>query len=181
MAGSARDDRGEARHAPLRRAAALSFFVLVALHVATSCAEAGTDDGTVVDAGSSSGAIAPATCPVVAPPAGGECLVPEGTTCAFGPCDTRFARCTGGAWRYSDNDPGQPICPSQPPAAGESCPPCFPTATSCLYGSADCNAADASTNRVVAACVSGLWTLGLEPCRDGGGPDVQGDGGPDAD
>ncbi len=155
--------------------------IAAALASSASCSDDGATDASLPDAGTSSGAVATATCPMNAPRPGEACLLPEGTTCAFGACETGYARCTGGIWRFSRNDPGQPVCPAQPPASGEACPPCWPAATSCLYGSTDCSAPDASANRAVATCAAGLWSLGFEPCRDGGGPDVQRDGGPDAD
>lgn len=153
--------------------------------LAAACGSTTTDDGTDVDAGTSSGAVAPAICPADAPSAGAVCTVPEGTTCAFGACDTLYARCVAGVWRLAQNGPGRPVCPAQPPAVGEACPACWPSGSSCLYGSVDCAAADASANRAVATCAEGKWAIGFEPCRDGGreggGPDVQRDGEADAD
>lgn len=165
----------------MRHVAAVLASVLAPLGLAAACVDEGVTDLGLAEAGASSGAVAPAACPSEAPLAGETCALPAGTTCAFGSCDRRYAVCAGGVWRLSQNDPGQPVCPAKPPAAGEACPPCWPQASSCLYGSADCSAADASANRAVATCASGRWAIGFEPCRDGGGPDVQGDGGPDAD
>jgi hypothetical protein len=46
---------------------------------------------------------------------------------------------------------------------------------SCRYGSADCSAEDASVNTGIAFCRDEKWVFDVRPCRDGGGPDVQGD------
>jgi hypothetical protein len=169
------------RHVGLRHVAAIAA-VLAPMALAASCGSGATDDPSREDAGSSSGAVAPAACPTAVPVGGASCSLPEGTTCAFGACDTRYARCASGVWQIAQNGLGRPICPAQPPAVGEACPPCWPSSSSCLYGSVDCAAADASANRAVATCgLEGTWVIGFEPCQDGGGPDVQRDAGPDAD
>lgn len=159
----------------------MAALAVLPLTLAASCGDGGAVNTTEPDGGAGSSGVASAVCPGAAPRAGESCLLPEGTVCAFGSCDTQYARCTGGVWRLSPNDPGQPLCPAQSPFPGESCPPCWPVATSCLYGSADCNAPDASENRSIATCADGRWSLAFEPCRDGGGADVQRDGGADAD
>lgn len=169
------------RHVGLRHVFAIAA-VLAPLSLAASCGSSALGDASSEDAGSSSGAVAPADCPGEVPVTGASCSLPEGTTCAFGACDTRYARCTSGVWQVAQNGPGRPVCPAQPPAVGEACPACWPPASSCLYGSVDCAAADASANRAVATCTAeGTWAIGFEPCRDGGGPDVQRDAEPDAD
>lgn len=138
-----------------------------------------TPPGT--DGGRSEASLERSICPKTEPMAGSTCLLPEGTTCDFGQCGTRIARCAQGVWRFGQNAAPKPLCPELPPDDVD-CPPCWPTARTCPYRSLDCSGEDASA---IASCLAGdggvkKWSLAL-PCQDGGGPDVQGDAGPDAD
>lgn len=165
----------------LRRVARLAAAFVTAAAVAAACGDSSPlvpdqDGGAVDEAG-----VDPAMCPEVAPVEGARCLLPEGTTCAFGACGVGIARCTRGVWRYGDNQLPRPECPATPPERDTACPACWPPETTCRYGSEDCTAPDASLNTAVAGCLDGGWTVEIRPCRDGGGPDVQGDGGLDAD
>lgn len=124
------------------------------------------DSGTADDTGT-----APSICPLIAPEAGEGCLLPEGTTCAFGACGTPIAECRLGAWRYGGNPPPRPPCPAEPPPAESACPPCWPASIACDYGT--CGDGDASTtNKALAACPNGTWVLSFVACSDAGA-DVQ--------
>lgn len=145
-----------------------------------ACSTETTTDTPGTDAGIDDSAVATAICPATAPAAGSRCTLPEGTTCDFGSCGTRLAQCSGGTWRFGSNPPPRPACPEQPPDIEAPCPECWPAEATCVYGSQDCSAADASLNTSVASCVNRKWTLEVRPCRDAGA-DVQRDAGPDAD
>lgn len=132
--------------------------------------EGGAEDGPALDGG----------CPTERPTTGSPCLLPEGTTCDFGLCATRLAQCSRGSWVVASNDPPRPPCPEIAPNMGTPCPACWSTDVACSYGSTDCSLPDASDNTTLAACPDGGWVVEFRPCRDAG-PDVQGDGGPDAD
>lgn len=132
-------------------------------------ADAMTDDATMTEG----------ICPGAAPQAGAECLLPEGTLCAFGACGTPIAVCTHGRWQFGGN-PASPACPDSPPASESACPKCWPETQTCRYGSVDCTAPDASANRTVASCPNGTWVLAFTPCADAS-TDVQGDGGAQKD
>lgn len=133
------------------------------------------------DSGDGNSSLQKADCPKIEPKNGLQCLLPEGTTCDFGECGTRLAQCTRGAWSVGANAAPSPPCPMDPPNTDIKCPACWPASVTCPYGSLDCSAADASINTAIASCPHGTWILDIRPCRDGGEPDVQGDGGPDAD
>jgi hypothetical protein len=137
------------------------------------------------DAGAETGSVQTAECPTLEPTNGSVCILPEGTTCEFGQCGSRLARCTRSAWNVGTNAAPSPPCPADPPSGDSKCPACWPPQVSCTYGSSDCSAADASVNTAIASCPNGTWILDIRPCRDGGiddsGPDVQGDAGTDAD
>lgn len=145
-----------------------------------ACTTEPATDAPNADAGIDDSAVATAICPATAPDAGTPCTLPEGTTCDFGNCGTRLAQCTGGTWRFGSNPAPRPPCPAQPPDIEAPCPECWPSDVTCVYGSQDCSAADASLNTSVASCVNRKWTLDVRPCRDAGA-DVQGDAAPDAD
>ncbi len=162
------------------RAAALGVTAAAVMALIGACTTATTTDTPSSDAGEGDSAVATAVCPAAAPDAGTRCTLPEGTTCDFGSCGTRLAQCTGGTWRFGKNPPPRPPCPSQPPDIEAPCPECWPAEVTCIYGSVDCSAADASVNTSVASCVNRKWTLDVRPCRDAGA-DVQGDSAPDAD
>ncbi|WP_146648154.1 hypothetical protein [Labilithrix luteola] len=154
--------------------------------IAAPCGESGSGEGESLVSGDGDSGTERAGCPQDPPVEGTVCLVPEGTACDFGGCGSKLVRCTRGVWRYGKNPTPSPVCPPAPPEG--ACPPCWPEFATCTYGSVDCDAPDASVNTAVASCVGGLWDLVIRPCRDGGddsgdggGPDVQGDGGPDAD
>jgi hypothetical protein len=148
--------------------------------LASACTDDPNLDTDAPDGGVDSGGVDRAQCPTASPQPGELCLLPEGTTCAFGLCGA-LARCTRSAWTYGENPPPRPPCPDTPPDPETSCPPCWPEKATCTYGSLDCTAPDASDNTAVASCEEGTWSIAFAPCRDGGGPDVQGDAGPDAD
>lgn len=142
---------------------------------ASACGSAqgvdGADAGASIEAGPVS--LAPkATCPARAPEPEAPCVLPEGTTCDFGECGTRLARCTRGAWRYGENPAPVATCPAVPPEADASCPPCWPASAICTYGSTDCAAPDASLNTARASCAHGVWSIDFRACGDGGA-DVQ--------
>lgn len=115
-------------------------------------------------------------CPEAAPDARAPCLLPEGTTCAFGACGTPIARCERGVWVYGGTPPPRPPCPALFPTADTACPPCWPVALTCTYGT--CFGPDASANTTVASCPSGTWRLDYFACED---EDGEGDGGAPAD
>lgn len=151
-----------------------------------ACEDGDAASSTAPDAGTPNGEVAAGVCPTDAPRAGDPCLLPEGTTCAFGACGTPIATCFLGSWVYGGNPPPRPPCPTEPPTPETACPACWQTTDSCSYGSEDCSAADASTNRATATCPSGTWVIEFVPCAnadDAGdaGTDVQGDAGGDAD
>jgi hypothetical protein len=178
----------------LRRWPALASASFVAAAIA-SLSEACNGDGaapsTAPDSGSTTGAVGDGICPALAPSPGDPCLLPEGTTCAFGSCGTAIAQCLYGTWLYGGNVGPTPVCDPAPPTEGTACPPCWPPAVVCRYGSLDCSAADASANTTLATCPSGSWRLLYSPCADAGdaghdgsadaGTDVQRDAEPDAD
>ena len=149
--------------------------------VAAACSEDLEQVPPPPDGGEDSGTVGLSECPKVEPSNRAACLLPEGTTCEFGQCGTRLARCTRGAWMVASNPPPRPPCPEAPPNTDVPCPACWPREISCTYGSSDCSQADASLNTAIASCPQGSWVLDIRPCRDGGGPDVQRDGGPDED
>jgi hypothetical protein len=134
------------------------------------------DDATPVDV---------ASCPKAEPANGSSCDLPEGTTCDFGSCGTRLARCARGLWVVAGNPEPSPPCPEAPPTADASCPPCWPDGKVCTYYAAACLDPDASgpLNVATASCPSGSWQLDLAACDppEGGGADVQGDSGPAGD
>jgi hypothetical protein len=151
---------------------------LVVLVLAGACSD---EPGVTVpsaDASTGGGNVAEGVCPTIAPEPGEACLLPEGTTCAFGACGTPIAECRRGVWRYGGNPPPNPPCPApEPPPSESACPPCWPAAVTCSYGT--CTGPDASTNLAVASCPNGTWLLEFTPCAEAGA-DVQEDGGPDA-
>jgi hypothetical protein len=161
--------------------ASASVVVAASVALGGACTTTSVDVSTEAGSGEDGAALDLATCPKTAPAGGSLCLLPEGTTCDFGSCGITIARCSQGAWRFASNAPPSPSCPEAPPNPDVACPACWPAAITCPYGSADCSAADASANTAVASCPHGTWVLDIRPCRDGGGADVQGDGGPDAD
>ena len=168
----------------LRTLAQLALALVLGVGLATAAGACG-DDATVIppeaDSSDEASSVSRDDCPTTAPVNGSVCLLPEGTTCDFGLCGTRLARCTQGAWQTGSNARPSPPCPEDPPSADIACPACWPVSVSCTYGSTNCAAKDASLNTATASCPSGKWILDIRPCRDGGGPDVQGDGGPEAD
>ncbi len=160
---------------------------VVALVVVGACGDDPAGMSATNDAGNPSAVLEESLCPDAAPEGGEGCVVPEGTTCAFGACGSSVAQCAAGAWRYAGNPPPRPPCPTDFPASESACPPCWPAGVTCVYGSRDCDAPDASEKFTIASCPSGRWTLDSFPCAsltDGGkdaGADVQGDADADAD
>jgi hypothetical protein len=159
--------------------------------IATVFAACGDEPGArpaSAEGGGAPGLLGDSVCPETAPDAGARCVLPEGTTCAFGACGSSIAQCSLGAWRYSGNPPPRPPCPEDFPVSESACPPCWPIEVECTYGSSDCSVADASTNTTVASCVDGgaggplRWSLRSFPCAvTDAGADVQRDAEPDAD
>jgi hypothetical protein len=149
--------------------------------LAGACGDSSSTTSNGLDSGQETSSVTLAECPPAEPTNGSVCLLPEGTTCDFGQCGTRLAQCTRGTWRLGANAAPNPPCPADPPSTDMKCPACWPAKVKCTYGSTDCSAADASVNTAIASCPNGTWLLDIRPCRDGGGPDVQGDGGADAD
>jgi hypothetical protein len=173
--------RARSRVRVLGSLAAALLVVAAAVALGGACTTMSVDVSTEAGSGDDSAALDRASCPKAAPTGGALCLLPEGTTCDFGGCGITIARCSQGAWRYASNTPPTPPCPEAPPNPDVACPACWPAAVTCPYGSTNCSAADASANTAVASCPHGTWVLDIRPCRDGGGSDVQGDGGLDAD
>ena len=149
--------------------------------LAGACGEGAMTITPTEDGGEESGSLQRADCPAAEPANGSLCLLPEGTTCDFGQCGPLLARCSQGVWTRAGNPTAGPKCPDKSPTEGVKCPACWPVTLSCPYGSTDCSLPDASPNKAVASCPAGTWVLDYQPCRDGGGADVQRDGGPDAD
>lgn len=181
--------RGRFTFGPVKPLAVLGVALSVASRIAVGCTDEVPVDKARPDSGAPPAALGESVCPDVAPAPGEACLLPEGTTCAFGACGSPIAKCTLGAWRYSGNpDSGNPTpCPKDFPASESACPPCWPSGVECTYGSTDCSAPDASANRTVASCVGGpgeplRWSLRSSPCAvTDAGADVQGDADADAD
>lgn len=156
--------------------------------IAGACSDDASDPSRDADAGGSAGTLGSGICPEVAPDASEPCLLPEGTTCAFGACGTPIARCERGAWVYGATPPPSPPCPALFPMSESPCPPCWPADLSCTYGT--CIGADASANTTVASCPNGAWKLDYFPCDaspdppdepSDAGADVQRDSEADAD
>lgn len=162
-----------------RHAALLVVFARLCAAIGGCTSDNVASSSKTADAGLDDTAVGDGICPAVAPDGGAVCLLPTGTACAYGACNTSIAECTGGYWRYGGNPPGPP-CPQTPPASESACPPCWPESQTCAYGSNDCSQPDASVNRTIASCAGGTWTLAFYPCADAS-TDVQGDGGRDRD
>ncbi len=169
-----------------RRVTSLGITFVVMAAIAVAC---GDDPGTSPDGGDSGsplGVLGDSVCPKTAPDAGEACVLPEGTTCAFGACGSPIARCSLGAWRYSGNPQPRPQCPTDFPVPESACPPCWTAGVECTYGT--CSGPDASANTTVASCVDAgaerpaTWNLRSFSCGGSdAGADVQGDAAPDAD
>lgn len=156
--------------------------LVVAAAAASACNADGLDVASDGDGGVDAGLVERATCPDKPPRDGAACALPEGTTCDFGRCGTRIAKCTAGAWRFGGNLPPTPPCPATPPESEAGCPPCWPAEITCTYFAERCSDPDAAAgqNIAVASCPAGRWELDITPCRDAGA-DVQGDGGVEGD
>jgi hypothetical protein len=169
----------------LQRRLALLLLALAAFTaIVGACGDGGLAPSAEADSGSAPAAVGEGICPRSAPAPSAACVLPEGTTCAFGACGTPIAQCIHGAWLYGGNPPPRPPCPDPAPPAPESaCPPCWPADVTCRYGSEDCSSADASANRTVASCPNGVWLLEFSPCAAPPPParPASGDGGADAD
>lgn len=163
-----------------RRLTLAGALALVCVGIAGACADEPGGGAPVADAGASSGTVASAICPEVAPEALAPCDVPDGTTCVFGACGSPIVECARGAWRYGANPPAQPQCPALFPTPDAPCPPCWSADATCTYGS--CAGDAASANTTVASCPSGTWALEYFPCPiPDAGADVQRDSEADAD
>lgn len=169
------------RFGPLAQLAAALVLGSASAAVAGACVDTSLTVADAPDSGDGNSSLQRADCPKKEPQNGSLCLLPEGTTCDFGLCGTRLARCTRGAWSAGANAPPSPACPKDPPNKDVPCPDCWPPLVSCTYGSKDCSLTDASINTTITSCPNGKWVVDIRPCRDGGEPDVQRDGGPDAD
>lgn len=148
---------------------------------ASACGHEPSSGALSVAEEASSGVVSPGECPLLVPANGAMCALPEGTTCDFGRCGTRVARCAHGTWQFGSNSAPAPPCPADVPIRGSFCPPCWPTEATCFYGNDACRAPDASPLLSRATCPQSTWLVAVEACRDGGGADVQRDGEPDAD
>jgi len=148
--------------------------------IASACGTDMADPPEGFDAAAEGAAVLDGGCPVARPTNGAACLLPEGTTCDFGLCGTRLARCSGGSWKVAANAPPRPPCPEIAPNIETPCPACWAADVTCRYGSSNCSLPDASDNTTFATCPTGRWVVEFRPCRDAG-PDVQGDGGLGAD
>lgn len=168
------------RARPLAQIAGVLLSAAAAVAIASACGTDNADPSAPEEAGAESGAVLDGGCPVTRPANGAICLLPEGTTCDFGLCGTRLARCSAGQWQVASNLPPRPPCPKDPPNIDTSCPACWSADVTCSYGSDDCSLPDASDNTTLATCPAGAWVVEFRPCRDAG-PDVQGDGGLGAD
>lgn len=171
-----------------RSFAVLAVASVLVVAIAAACGEDPGVSPLSADAGHVPGVLGDSVCPDAAPEAGEGCVLPEGTTCAFGVCGSPIARCSLGAWRYSGNPQPTPLCPKDFPVSESACPPCWPPELECTYGSRDCTAPDASANTTVASCVDGgpdrplQWSLRSFPCGIlDAGTDVQSDAAFDAD
>ncbi|MBN9163082.1 MAG: hypothetical protein BGO98_36525 [Myxococcales bacterium 68-20] len=171
-----------------RSLAALIAAIVSIATIAGACGDDPSVNPTSPDSGDPLEMLGESVCPDAAPGAGEGCVVPEGTTCAYGVCSP-IAQCSQGAWRYSGNPPARPPCPKDFPVSDSVCPPCWPTGLECTYGSRDCSMPDASANTTVASCADGgagsplRWSLRTFPCVavTDAGADVQRDAEPDAD
>ena len=59
-------------------------------------------------------------CPAALPVNGSACSA-EGLSCSYGECCPTFAQCQQGKWQVAAAPCAAPICPDQPPEAGEAC------------------------------------------------------------
>jgi hypothetical protein len=165
-----------------RRLAMLGALMPFLLAIAVACSEEAPAAKSTSNPPPPVGGLEDSVCPVAAPDPGQACLLPDGTTCAFGACNSAIAQCLGGAWHYSGNQAQNPPCPTDFPLAGAVCPSCWAPDASCVYGSSDCSAPDASANTTVASCPGGHWILTTFPCAiSDAGADVQRDAELDAD
>jgi hypothetical protein len=158
----------------LRARLTLLLIAVSGVAVVMACTEDPNAPPTAEDAGPSANGSVAARCPDVVPSNGGVCLLPDGTTCAFGACGTPVVQCLGGTWRHAANVPPRLPCPSETPESDSPCSPCWPPAVACTYGSADCTQADASAFTASATCDGVKWTVAFRACLDAGA-DVQGD------
>src|SRR4051794_22977779 len=92
--------------------------------IAGACADEASTGQTANDGDAATGTVSAGICPGAAPRAGDSCLLPEGTTCAFGACGAPIAECRVGVWHYGGNPPPRPPCPGpEAPPDESSCPP----------------------------------------------------------
>jgi hypothetical protein len=175
----------------------LSFSVLGASLV-VACGEAALPQAERMDAMAPETSVGDGVCPSALPSSGDPCLLPEGTTCAFGSCPLYVVRCTRAAWVLADTAAPASACPEDAPTMGSSCPPCWPETLVCRYSASTCGSVDAGPDasgdagfgEIVAACarasvrdgMAGRWTLSETSCgAQDAGADVQRDAEPDAD
>lgn len=162
-----------------------ALFALALAAVAAACDVTAPDPMPYGDGGLDGAGLDAATCPAAEPLEGALCALPTGTTCAFGGCAARIARCDRGTWIFAGNAPPRPPCPTAPPAEDEPCPPCWPGGT-CTYVPESCSVAidvgegGALPQTAVASCQDGGWRLAFSPCADSGA-NVQRDADADAD
>lgn len=156
------------------------FAVIPTIIVAVArCTDEQTQPDASPDSGTTPGAVGQGVCPDAAPSAGESCVLPEGTTCAFGVCTSAIAQCSLGTWRLGGGPPARAACPVDFPVSGDNCPPCFSEDVACVYGSNDCSV---SANRSTAVCDSGAWEITTTACTImDAGADVQRDADADSD
>lgn len=163
----------------MRRTSRWALLPLGLAAIAAACDVAAPDAPDDGDGGLDGGGLDAATCPSNEPTEGEPCTLPSGTTCAFGGCATRIARCDRGAWIFAGNPPPRPPCPTTPPTEDDPCPACWPGG-SCTYVPESCSlppdAGDggALPQTAVASCQDRRWRVAFTPCSDSGA-DVQGD------
>lgn len=162
-----------------RTRAALALGLVAAL--ATGLAAANCGDSSTNGAGVDSGGPAdaapalPAVCPEEQPAEGAWCPLPEGTTCAYGPCGA-FATCTRGVFVRATS-PYANLCPSAPPREGSPCGPCFADGGTCVYGDPTC--ADAEVSPAITTCSAGRFMTQRVECDAGARDAAPVDGGED--
>ncbi|MBK8996378.1 MAG: hypothetical protein IPM35_11610 [Myxococcales bacterium] len=108
------------------------------------------------------------SCPPTEPGAGTPCALVDGQICSFanGCCDAAY-QCSQGTWQevpVSCNPPPL-VCPASPPDPNAPCDPCA-LGGECTY---DTCASLGKTTK--ASCVSGGWSVTVEPCLVDAGTD----------
>lgn len=166
---------------PLPPRVAVAIVLVASLAAGLATAHCGTAGGGSADreAGAADDAAraAPAVCPEALPEVGVWCALPEGTTCAYGPCGA-FARCTRGAFVRATS-PRASLCPTSPPPEGSPCGPCFADGGVCAYGDPTC--ADAQVPPAISTCFGGRFATRAIECEAGPGDAAAADSGGDGE